>query len=571
MHTNGLPLRNTRWASRALLAIMAAGIGGFTVGAEAAKAGAPGPARVAAAALAPASAAGHAKAPIRPQAATQAAQRYFVIKVLDDRTGRGIPLVELRTVHQLRFVTDSNGVVAFDEPGLMNQRVFFFVESHGYESPKDGFGMAGVSLQVTPGGRAEIKLRRVNLAERLYRITGAGIYRDSVLVGEPVPIAQPLLNGQVLGQDSVMAMPYRGRIYWFWGDTNRPAHPLGLFHTSGATSRLPGQGGLSPAVGVDLEYFVDAQGFSRAMCPSEGPGPVWIDGLALVDDAQGNPRMVTHYSRMKNLSEVLEHGLAVYDDQAEVFRKHRRFELEQKWQCPRGHSLVLKDSTGRWLLFATPFPTVRVRPRLEQVADPAAYEAFTCLASRARFEQAKTRLHRDAAGKVQYRWTAEAPPLAPADELALVRAGLLASDEARFLPKDVATGKPVVMHSGSVAWNAYRQKWILIAVQAGGDTSFLGEVWFSEADHPTGPWRWACKVVTHNKYSFYNPAHHPFFDEDGGRIIYFEGTYTHTFSGNSQATPRYDYNQIMYRLDLSDPRLPKPLAGRAGPPHPHAR
>ncbi len=379
------------------------------------------------------------------------ASRYFVIKVLDDRTGRGIPLVELRTVHQLRFVTDSNGVVAFDEPGLMNQRVFFYVESHGYESPKDGFGMTGVSLPVKPGGRAEIKLRRINLAERLYRITGGGIYRDSVLAGEPVPLRQPLLNAQVLGQDSVMAMPYKGRIYWFWGDTTRPAHPLGLFHTSGATSRLPGQGGLSPAVGVDLEYFTDAHGFSRAMCPSEGPGPVWIDGLALVEEGQKAERLVAHYSRMKDLGTMLEHGLALYDDQAEVFRKHRRFDLRQKWQCPRGHSLVFTDSSGRWLMFAAPFPTVRVRPGLQRVADQAAYEAFTCLASGAHFDKARTRLYRDAAGKVQYRWTADAPPLTPAEEHALVQAGLLPPDEARFLPKDVTTGKPVLLHSGSVA------------------------------------------------------------------------------------------------------------------------
>ena len=41
----------------------------------------------------------------------------------------------------------------------------------------------------------------------------------------------------------------------------------------------------------------------------------------------------------------------------------------------------------------------------------------------------------------------------------------------------------------------------------------------------------------------------------GGRIIYFEGTYTNTFSGNPQPTPRYEYNQMMYRLDLADERL----------------
>jgi hypothetical protein len=42
-------------------------------------------------------------------------------------------------------------------------------------------------------------------------------------------------------------------------------------------------------------------------------------------------------------------------------------------------------------------------------------------------------------------------------------------------------------------------------------------------------------------------------------VIYFEGTYTQTFSGNPEATPRYDYNQIMYRLDLDDPRLVLPV------------
>ena len=45
------------------------------------------------------------------------------------------------------------------------------------------------------------------------------------------------------------------------------------------------------------------------------------------------------------------------------------------------------------------------------------------------------------------------------------------------------------------------------------------------------------------------------FDQEGGRFIYFEGTYTGTFSRKEDFTPRYDYNQIMYRLDLSDPRL----------------
>ena len=98
----------------------------------------------------------------------------------------------------------------------------------------------------------------------------------------------------------------------------------------------------------------------------------------------------------------------------------------------------------------------------------------------------------------------------------------------------------------------------MIAVEAMG-SSLLGEVWYAEADTPLGPWVYARKVVTHDDYSFYNPKHHAMFDQEGGRIIYFEGTYTTTFSGSKDPTPRYDYNQIMYQLDLSDPRLALPV------------
>jgi hypothetical protein len=55
-------------------------------------------------------------------------------------------------------------------------------------------------------------------------------------------------------------------------------------------------------------------------------------------------------------------------------------------------------------------------------------------------------------------------------------------------------------------------------------------------------------------------------------MIYFEGTYTFTFSGSEEAaTPRYDYNQIMYRLDLTDPRMALPAPVRDRPWAPDAR
>jgi hypothetical protein len=125
--------------------------------------------------------------------------------------------------------------------------------------------------------------------------------------------------------------------------------------------------------------------------------------------------------------------------------------------------------------------------------------------------------------------------------------------------RDHDTGKPLRPHAGSVYWNEYRHRWVMITVQTGG-TSFLGEVWYAEADTPVGPWAYAVKVVTHDRYSFYNPKQHPMFDKDGGRLIFFEGTYANTFSGNADPTPRYDYNQVLYKLDLADAQLALPVA-----------
>ena len=80
-------------------------------------------------------------------------------------------------------------------------------------------------------------------------------------------------------------------------------------------------------------------------------------------------------------------------------------------------------------------------------------------------------------------------------------------------------------------------------------------MWYADAAHPTGPFTTATKIITHDKQTFYNVVQHPFLDN--GRYIYLEGTYTNDFSGNSHRTPRYNYNQVLYRLDLNDATLKK--------------
>lgn len=466
----------------------------------------------------------------------------FRIAVVDEATGRGVPLVELKTTHNVRYLTDNAGLVAFAEPGLLGQRVFFAVRSHGYELPKDGFGMTGVALDTRPAGQATIRLKRQNVAERLYRITGAGGYRDMVLLGERPPVRTPLLNARAVGMDSALAALYGGKLYWFWGDTTPAKYPLGNFHTSGATSELPGRGGLDPAVGVDLTYFTNADGFCRGVAPLAGEGIVWLDGLLVVPDAAGRERMVAHYSRMKDLGHRLEHGLAVWNDERAEFERHHALAEDKDWRCPQGHPVRVTEGGREFFYTLLPDRAVRVPAKLAAVLDPGSYEAFSCQAEKL------------AAGQAAWTWGTNAPPTSQAEEKQRLAAGTLPTAAARFQFRDVETGKAVTMHAGSVNWNPYRRRWVFIGVQQGG-TSYLGEVWYAEAASPVGPWGLARRIVTHDRYSFYNPVHRPFFDQQGGQILYFEGTYAQTFSGNPEATPWYDYNQILYRLDLAEPRL----------------
>ena len=486
-----------------------------------------------------------------------AASAPFRITVVDSKTGRGVPLVELTTVNGIVYVTDSAGVVAFDEPGLMNEDVFFSVKSHGYTYPRDGFGNAGTRLRVTPGGSAILKVDRANIAERLYRITGGGIYRDSVILGDRVPLRMPLLNGRVLGQDSVQTALYRGKIYWFWGDTSRPAYPLGNFAMSGAVSDLPphmGGCGLDPSVGVELTYFTGPDGFSRPMCPIEGqPGPVWCDGMVTCGGPDGRERLLCRFARMKSLGEMYEQGIAQYNDEKEVFEPVRRIPLDAVLSMC-GQPVRVKEADGDYWYFATPFPLIRCRADYRSLLDVTQYEAYTCLEPGTRYDGERSRLERDSAGRLFYGWKRDTAAIFQKEQNALIQAGLMKPEEALIRLHDAETGKPVLGHSGTVNWNAYRSRWVMIVQEAFG-TSLCGEVWYAEAPTPVGPWERARKIVTHDDYSFYNVAHHAFFDQDGGRVIYFEGTYTMAFSGTKVPTPRYDYNQIMYRLDLSDERL----------------
>lgn len=489
-------------------------------------------------------------------AAAPESGKYFTIRVVDDETGRGVPLVELTTTSKSRYYTDSSGIIAIYEPGLMGQDVHFLVKSHGYEYPKDGFGYAGKALKVVEGGSAELRIKRINIAERLYRITGEGIYRDSVLLALKTPLKNPVINGLVVGQDSVLSAVYKGKVFWFWGDTTRVAYPLGNFYTSGATSLLPGKGGLNPDIGVNLTYFLDANGFSKgvARLPEIAKsGPVWVGGLLTLPDGNKQERLYCMYSNVDNSMRSKAIGITRWNDEKEEFESIQEFDLNVPVR-PTGHPFRVIDNGVEYIYYS---PVTRVQADLAHLLDSSTYEAYTCAKPGSRLD--KLEIERETDGKPVWDWKRDAPALLPAEEAKQIKESKLKPEEALFHIQDCDTGKAVAYHGASISWSPYRNRWVMIMSELFG-TSVLGEVWYLEADTPLGPWVYARKIVTHDDYSFYNPRHHPFFDKDNGRVIYFEGTYTSWLSGSSKnPTPRYDYNQIMYKLDLSSPKLALPV------------
>jgi len=175
--------------------------------------------------------------------------------VVDEETGRASPR-RAADDQRDRLYTDSAGVVAFLEPASWAEGLLS-VKSTG-TSTQGLPGLRGVSLLTAPG-RPRRESSPGERCERLYRVTGQGIYRDSVLLGLPCPHGAAL-GREVAGQDTVMATVYRGKITGS-GDTSRIAYGLGHFGTGGP-SRSCREARLDRSV-ASTEVLRGPDGFSR--------------------------------------------------------------------------------------------------------------------------------------------------------------------------------------------------------------------------------------------------------------------------------------------------------------------
>ena len=134
--------------------------------------------------------------------------------------------------------------------------------------------------------------------------------------------------------------------------------------------------------------------------------------------------------------EAYESGLCVWNETTSSFEQQRvlwtKSAASPKMSpFPINHPAFLKDADGKeWVYFGNPLPNMRC---------PATFEAW---------QDAST-------------WEILKPQ--------------------RSL-KSAADGKEIKLHSGSIAWNSFRRRWVTVFMEAGGKPSDFGELWlYSEA------------------------------------------------------------------------------------------
>lgn len=431
--------------------------------------------------------------------AAVAAAMPFRINVVDAECGWPVPLVQFTTLDGQVFVSDNAGVVGVDSPELFGRRVRFSVEGHGYDVPKDSAGEKAVVLDVRQGGKVVVKMNRSVLARRLGRIGGTGLFVESRKFGEHLDKVD---QGEV-GRDSVQCRQFGDRLFWLWGDTSMQHYAIGIFNTTAAYTKNPAfPRDPKPPVYPPYDQIRDDKGKVRGVIKAQGSGPIWVFGLIDLKDRAGRDHLGGAWSQIRGFCDAYKNGLCEWnakedsfdvtlqlmDKDNKVFPEFFPDNNPVRWTDPRGK---------KWLLYGFPFPHHRI---------PDSYEAW-----------------RDTNTWERVDWSG------------------------REKVAKMADGSRIESASGQMMWSSARKKWVGICQRK----LDFGSLVYMEADSPFGPWTGGRVVVRHENYTFYNPVIHLECGADAPYIL-FEATYTDAFVNNPNPTPRYNYTQMLYRLDFKD-------------------
>jgi hypothetical protein len=459
--------------------------------------------------------------------------------------------------NRARFISDNQGIISILAPDLNGRKVRFLFQGHGYSIDKTDFwGQKSVTCLIKPGKTFKLKIKRKQLAQRLYRITGAGRYNNSILAGltQRIP-TRNLLPGKVIGQDSLIAIPWNNELWCFYGDT------IGLnsYNFSASCATLPLKSNrYDPEKFLPLKYKVDEYGFARPMIKTGKKGFTWIEYVlpVKIDSIKSQSEaLLAKYVQHETLNKVAESGFAIMTRSSKNFKIIKKLNANKHHRCI--HPYPVKTASQSFFLLS---PKRMVSPGLKNIINQQKHFYFSPATENSSQEfsvlkKKKYRLNRNKEQKLVYKWQQGAWHFDSKGKKQLFAPKIMPA-EALFSPIDLDSGKRIIKFTGSIVYNQYLKTWI--AINQGLEP---GQITFSTSDTPTGPWTFARTITEFSNYNLYNPIIHPWFEIDQGRSILFEGTYTWFFSSSEKKTPWADYNQMMFKLDLTQPELqmPKPV------------
>lgn len=455
---------------------------------------------------------------------------------VDTTDGRPIPLVICIATDNSTVVSDNAGYISIPVNVPKGTAFYLQVQSPGYDIQPDGFGYRGIRLVV--GNPIErIKVRRINIAQRSGRTTGIAKYIHAQALG----VIGQVIETPLTGMDSVQTAELHGTRFVYFGDTNWSGYPLGNFKTTAGVAKTQSK---LPNCPYSIDYNTDIKGFPKSSIleNEDEPGVVWVSGVIRVGD-----EIVGYANRRKSLQQQLAHGFVRWNPTKKLFLDFQKLP-ETSWRHLDGHPILYQDEGVDYVMFGHAIPNFRVKADVRAIRFGLTFETYSCLLPNGDVD------YDDKRAPI-WRWRSDASPIDSEREASLIKRGKLAREQCKFLLTEHATKRMVIPHRGSVRWNAFVQRWVLVFTAINEPDSMLGELYIAAATMPSGPWTPCIRIATHPRYSFYNPVHHSWLDKQRGKVMTIEGTYTMSFSGNSVPTPHYEYNQLTYEIDLSDKRL----------------
>jgi hypothetical protein len=130
-----------------------------------------------------------------------------------------------------------------------------------------------------------------------------------------------------------------------------------------------------------------------------------------IKDKSGKERLIAKYARVKPTFENYERGIAIFNDETEMFERYKEV---QEWipdYHVTHHPFLVRVNDIEYYYLTSEFGFSRVKPNLEDIANPKVYESFSCLQEDEKFNPDNPGLDRDPEGKLIWDWKPNTGPI----------------------------------------------------------------------------------------------------------------------------------------------------------------